>query len=80
MTAVCSVADVRNNKYTLPKDKLLDKKSIVAAFSISNFKGGKGMTQVVEVMKYVFAAMGDAIGACPFLSEFRNSFLERPMS
>ena len=38
MTAVCSVADVRNNKYTLPKDKLLDKKSIVAAFSISNFK------------------------------------------
>ena len=42
--------------------------------------GGKGMKQVVEVMKYVFAAMGDAIGACPFLSEFRNSFLERPMS
>ena len=63
MTAVCSVADVRNNKYTLPKDKLLDKKSIVAAFSISNFKGGKGMKQVVEVMKYVFASMGDAIGA-----------------
>ena len=46
MTAVCSVADVRNNKYTLPKDKLLDKKSIVAAFSISNFKGASCIIQI----------------------------------
>lgn len=27
MAAVCSVNDVRNKKYTLPKDKLLDKRN-----------------------------------------------------